>query len=244
MLPRVRKPDDAETGDSGRMWRQLVGFGLFGAVIAALGAALSLSDRGGSVGGPDIWMVWGAGDTAGVAQDPTDSVIVAAGVGAVTGALVAGVLWAVGVRLAERSGLRLGRVVGAGLIGVVVGLAPAIILLANAFTGDTGAGYPVLVVYAVSGVLGYVLVLVGILGVLRLSGDAHTRATVRTTAISLPVGAVLATGAGVGVAGWFGYTTTSPTWIATILVVTMVLAATFAVARAVAVRRRPEPVVP
>ncbi|PKZ65951.1 hypothetical protein CYJ73_07275 [Gordonia terrae] len=226
------------------MWRQLVGFGLFGAVIAALGATLSVSRGGGSIGGPDIWMAWGTGYTAAFPLDPTDSIIVAAGVGAVAGALVAGVLWAVGVRLAERSGLRLGRVVGAGLIGVVVGLAPAIILLANAFAGDTGAEYPVLLVYAISGVFGYVLVLAGIFGVLRLSGDAHARATVRTTAVALPIGAVLATGAGVGVAGWFGYTTTSPTWIATILVVTMVLAATFAVARTVAMRRRAEPVVP
>ena len=152
------------------------------------------------------------------------------------------VLWAAGVRLSDRSGLRLGRVIAAGMTGVLVGVAPAIILLANAFAGNSDDEYPVLVVYAASGAFGYVLVLAGIFGVLRLSGDAHTRATVLATAVALPAGAVLATGAGVAVAGWFGYTTTTSTWVAAILVVVMVLAATFGFARGWAMRRSAEPV--
>ncbi|MFE0749068.1 hypothetical protein [Gordonia sp. NPDC058843] len=223
------------------MWKQLAGLATFGAVVAALGAALAQGR--GSAGGPDFGMVWGPAYTAGFGRmDSGGSLIVAAVAGAVVGLLVASVLRAAGVRLAEPAGLRLGRVVGAGLIGVVVGLAPAVILLADAFTGNSDAENPVLVVYAVSGVFGYVLVLAGIFGVLRVSGDGHTRATVAATAVALPVGAILATGAGVGVAGWLGYTTSTPTWVATILVVMTILGATFALARAWAVRRRSEPV--
>ncbi|WP_439030154.1 hypothetical protein [Gordonia terrae] len=223
------------------MWKQLAGFAAFGAVVAALGAALASGGQDAS-GGPDIWMAWGPGHTASFPPDSGELIITAAVGGAVVGVLVAGVLWAVGVRLQERDGIHLGRVVAAGLIGVVVGVAPAAILLADAFTGDSDDEYPVLVVYAVSGVFGYLLVLAGISGMLRISGDPHTRATVVATAVVLPVGAVLAIGAAMGVAAWFGYTATAPAWVATILAVVMILGATFGFARAWAMRRRAEPV--
>ncbi|WP_238418822.1 hypothetical protein [Gordonia sp. 'Campus'] len=223
------------------MWKQLAGFAAFGAVVAALGAALSLGGQDSS-GGPDIWMAWGPGSAERMPPEPDDLIITAAVGGAVVGVLVAGVLWAVGVRLQERDGIHLGRVVAAGLIGVVVGVAPAAILLADAFAGDSGDGYPVLVVYAVSGVFGYLLVLAGISGILRITGDPHTRATVVATAVALPVGAVLATVTGLGVGAWFDHTNTVPAWVATILLVVMILGATFGFARAWAMRRRAEPV--
>ncbi|MCR5979363.1 hypothetical protein GDN83_16770 [Gordonia jinghuaiqii] len=221
------------------MWRQVIGFAVFGGIVATFGAAMA---RGSSPSGvADFGMVWGSGYSTsfGGVSGGGSALVVAAVVGAVVGLLGACLLWVVGLRVTAPTGAYIGRVVAAGLIGVALGLTPTLILLATSFAGDSGGDVPYLLIYAISAVLGYGLGVAAVFGVLRASGDGLIRATVIATAIVLPVGGCAATFAGAGVAGWLGYTTTTSTWVATILVVVMVLAATFAIARGWALGRDP-----
>jgi len=158
--------------------------------------------------------------------------------GTVGGAATGALLWAIGVRPRGRDGDRIGRVVVAGLLGAAVGITPVLVLLAVAFSGaytpsSTGV---VLAIYAAGGVLSYGAALVAVHLVLRACGDPHTRATVRALARVLPVGAALAVGAGVGTAYLNGFSTAPATWVLTVTAVLLVLAATFAAGRAIALR--------
>lgn len=82
--------------------------------------------------------------------------------------------------------------------------------------------------------IAHIAALVAVHLVLRASGDPHTRSTVRTLSWVVPVGAALALGAGVGTAYLHGFSTTPSTWVLTVTSVLLVLAATFAAGRAIA----------
>lgn len=157
-------------------------------------------------------------------------------VGTVLGLLLGAVLWMVNVRASGRPGDRMARVVLAGMAGAVVGLSPALFLVGAAFRGDALVDGPPLGVYAISAVLSYALALVAIFGVLHLSRDPATRRTVRSAAAMLPIGALAATAAGVGVAALQDFRTTAPTWITVVMVVMSVLAAALVAARSWALR--------
>ena len=163
------------------------------------------------------------------------------------GAAVAGcgvVLWLSGWRVVrdaasadERRGRRtflLVRTVAAALAGVTVGLLPMLVLLYVVFTATVGIAVEwavVLVLYAGSGVLAYGCALLGVWWVLAVAGDDRRAGTVRMLAVLLPVGALAATAAGVGVAGLFGYSTLPVTFVCVVTVVAAVLTATVVLAR-------------
>ncbi|TWS26365.1 hypothetical protein FK268_03775 [Tsukamurella sputi] len=152
------------------------------------------------------------------------------------GAALGALLWAIGVRPRGRDGDRIGRVVAAGILGAAVGMAPVLAFIGAAFAGaDTPSSTgTVLAIYAAGGVLAHIAALVAVHLVLRASGDPHTGSTVRTLSWVVPVGAALALGAGVGTAYLHGFSTTPSTWVLTVTSVLLVLAATFAAGRAIA----------
>lgn len=128
----------------------------------------------------------------------------------------------------------LGRTVAAALGGVTVGLSPMLVLLYVVFTATVGIAVEwavVLVFYAGSAVLAYGCALLGVWWVLAAAGDDRRAGTVRMLAVLLPVGALMATAAGVGVAGLFGYSTVPATFVCVVAVVAAVLTATVALAR-------------
>ncbi|GAF45417.1 hypothetical protein [Rhodococcus wratislaviensis] len=172
------------------------------------------------------------------------SVIVLVGA-AVAGAGCGVVLWLCGWRVVrdaasadERRGRRtflLGRTVAAALVGVTVGLSPMLVLLYVVFTATVGIAVEwasVLVFYAGSAVLAYGCALLGVWWVLAAAGDDRRAGTVRMLAVLLPVGAVMATAAGVGTAGMFGYSTVPATFVCVVTAVAAVLTATVALTRA------------
>ena len=176
--------------------------------------------------------------------DPSIVSVIVLGGGAVAGAGGGVVLWLSGWRMMQdaasaddrrrRRTFLLGRTVAAALGGVTVGLLPLLVLLYVVFTATVGIAVEwasVLVLYAGSGVLAYGCALVGVWWVLAAAGDDRRAGTVRMLAVLLPVGAVAATAAGVGVAGMFGYSTVPATFVCVVTVVAAVLTATAALAR-------------
>ncbi|MDV7089351.1 hypothetical protein R4369_35035 [Rhodococcus opacus] len=171
------------------------------------------------------------------------SVIVVVGA-AVAGAGCGVVLWLSGWRVVRdaasaderrrRRTFLLGRTVAAALGGVTVGLLPLLVLLYVVFTATVGIAVEwasVLVLYAGSAVLAYGCALLVVWWVLAAAGDDRRAGTVRMLAVLLPVGALVATAAGVGAAGLFGYSTVPATFVCVIAVVAAVLTATVALAR-------------
>lgn len=222
------------------MWRQLAGFTIFGAVLATLSVAFVDAAARSSVSGPRAF----AGYIEVVGDSSWMSVwnpyAVSAVTGAVVGLLAGALCWVVGIRLATRPAARYFRTVTAGIVGIVVGLIPTLLLLADAFSATPMLQPPstpvILAVYGISAVLAYVLALAAVYGVLRAAKDGTARTTVRWLALTLPVTGVLATAAGVGTASRFGFATDASTWVATVLVVVLVLAAGLLVGRAWALR--------
>jgi hypothetical protein len=105
-----------------------------------------------------------------------------------------------------------------------------------AFGGELVVDVHPLVIYAVSAVCAYVFALGAVYGVLTLARDVAARQTVRALAAMLPVGAVAATAAGVGVASLQQFRDEVPTWITVIFVVLTIVAGTFVAGRAWALR--------
>ncbi|PBC35524.1 hypothetical protein CJ179_46445 [Rhodococcus sp. ACS1] len=174
----------------------------------------------------------------------TDPWLVVMAVLTVVGAGCGMVLWLSGWRIVrdaasaeQRRGRRtflLGRTVAAALAGITVGLSPMLVLIYVVFTATVGIAVEwavVLVLYAGSAVLAYGCALLGVWWVLAAAGDDRRAATVRMLAVLLPVGALMATAAGVGAAGLFGYSTAPATFVCVIAVVAAVLTATAALAR-------------
>ncbi|MFD9827450.1 hypothetical protein ACFWXB_08240 [Tsukamurella tyrosinosolvens] len=208
--------------------RQAFWFALLGAAVALLGAtdsggAWSLED--GTYLAADGWLVSGGHTRAGV-------------IGAAAGAVTGLVLWAVGVRPRGREDDRIGTVALAGLLGAAVGLSPVLAFVGFSFAGAVSApSAPViLAIYAAGGLLAYGAALAAVARALRALGDAHVRATVRTLAWALPLGAALATAAGVAAAATTDFSTTTATWIRAVIAALAVVAATLAAGRALAVR--------
>ncbi|YCN55864.1 hypothetical protein AB9M10_29620 [Rhodococcus erythropolis] len=217
------------------MWKQALGFALFGATVAIVTAALT---QGSSQASATITLFSGGTTISGFAGESQWAwPIEAAVIGAVLGALTGLVLHLAGVRISGGQDNRMLRTVVAGLVGVTLGLTPLSVLISMAFTRSVDIGWSPLLVYAVSGFLAYGLAVAAVFGVLRAAGDRLTTRTAQAVAAMLPVGALAATTVGVGTAWRLGFSTAAPTWIAVVLLVVLVLAMTFVAARAWAVRR-------
>lgn len=218
------------------MWKQALGFALFGATVAIVTAALT---QGSAQASATITLFSGGTTISGFAGESQWTwPIEAAVIGALLGALTGFVLRLAGVRISGSQDNRLVRTVVAGIAGVTLGLTPLLVLIGMAFTGSVDMGWSPLLVYAVSGLLAYGLSVAAVFGVLRAAGDRLTVCTTRAVAAMLPVGAVAATAAGVGTAWKLGFSTA--TWIAVVLLVVLVLAMTFVAARAWALRTQPQ----
>ena len=162
--------------------------------------------------------------------------------------------WADERELSGRA-LRLPLVVPGVLSGIAVGFALLAAILYVGFTekptkefAEFGIGrsnvlqieppYLVFGIYAVTGVLAYLLAVAGGFAALRLVRDPRAADTARWLAAALPAGAVVATAAGVGVAHRLGYSTEPRTFVAVNAIVCIALAATAAAARYLATRPR------
>ncbi|MDV6208633.1 hypothetical protein R3Q08_10350 [Rhodococcus erythropolis] len=219
------------------MWKQALGFALFGATVAIVTAALT---RGSSQASATITLFSGGTTISGFAGESQWTwPIEAAVTGAVLGALTGLVLHLAGVRISGGQDNRMLRTVVAGLVGVTLGLTPLLVLISMAFTRSVDIGWSPLLVYAVSGFLAYGLAVAAVFGVLRAAGDRLTTRTAQAVAAMLPVGALAATTVGVGTAWRLGFSTAAPTWIAVVLLVVLVLAMMFVAARAWALRIQP-----
>ncbi|MCV2490684.1 hypothetical protein OF117_15090 [Geodermatophilus sp. YIM 151500] len=149
-------------------------------------------------------------------------------------------------RWAEERGLAwralwLGRLVPVALAGVVGGFAVTLVSLGMDFTAyGTGHGNThgalVLAMYTTSPVTAVLLASWGCWAVLRVSGDPHAARTARWVAGLLPAGGAVATAAGVVTASLSGFSIERETFVSVVAVVLLVLAATLAVARLLAVR--------
>lgn len=226
-------------GQDGLMWKQALGFALFGATVAIVTAALT---QGSSQASATITLFSGGTTISGFAGESQWAwPIEAAVIGAVLGALTGLVLHLAGVRISGGQDNRMLRTVVAGLVGVTLGLTPLSVLISMAFTRSVDIGRSPLLVYAVSGFLAYGLAVAAVFGVLRAAGDRLTTRTAQAVAVAamLPVGALAATTVGVGTAWRLGFSTAAPTWIAVVLLVVLVLAMTFVAARAWALRIQP-----
>ncbi|OFV75032.1 hypothetical protein RERY_44550 [Rhodococcus erythropolis] len=224
-------------GQDGLMWKQALGFALFGATVAIVTAALT---QGSSQASATITLFSGGTTISGFAGESQWAwPIEAAVIGAVLGALTGLVLHLAGVRISGGQDNRMLRTVVAGLVGVTLGLTPLLVLISMAFTRSVDIGWSPLLVYAVSGFLAYGLAVAAVFGVLRAAGDRLTTRTAQAVAAMLPVGALAATTVGVGTAWRLGFSTAAPTWIAVVLLVVLVLAMTFVAARAWALRIQP-----
>lgn len=139
--------------------------------------------------------------------------------------------------------LRLGIVLPAGLVGIAVGFALLGVILYVGFTSKSNVvriepTALVLGLYAVTGLLAYLLAVTCTFAILRWVSDPRSGHTARWLAALLPAGAAIATAAGVGVAYVLGFTTEPSTIVGTTGIVCIVLVATTALARYCATRPR------
>lgn len=91
-------------------------------------------------------------------------------------------------------------------------------------------------IYAGTAVFAYVLGIASVRLLLRATHDPLSSRTTKVVAVFLPIGGVLATLAGMGTAWILGFSTTVSTFVAVMVAVLCVLVATFALARAWALR--------
>lgn len=136
--------------------------------------------------------------------------------------------------------LRFGLVVPAALVGIATGLLVVLLVLVAAFAGWSTSFDPgpfVLPFYASGGILAFLCALLCVGGVLRGYGDPHARSTVHWVAVLLPIGAALSTGAGVALAWWRNFNTSTPVFVAVTGLVLVGLALTVGLSRYIAVNR-------
>lgn len=203
----------------------MIGGGVIGLLAAGLFDGLS---------GPGDGEYFGVSSYAGGRSSLTEPAryLLVAAAGAVVGAVGGGLLHLAGVRVEGRR--RVGLTVGAGLLGCAVGVAPALITAATVvYLPDALSP---LALYAVCGVASFGLALAAVYLALRVVGDPAAKSTAQATAMMLPVGALVATVAGMAGAWELGYSTVLSTWVVVISVVVVVLGATFSVARAFGLR--------
>lgn len=206
----------------------LVG-GLTALLAAALFQGLSSPDGGGA-------FITGYSQTSSLPVHLSSDLaryLTVGSLGAVVGLVSGAVLHAVGMRMSDGDGALL--TVLAGLLGSAVGLSP--ILVAMAASIDLPAGVDPLVIYAITGMIAYLLAIAAVHIALRVIGDPTTKSTTRATAVLLPAGGILATAAGVGSAWTLGFSTATSTWIVVVIVVVLFLSGTFAAAHVAGVRR-------
>ncbi|AMY54793.1 hypothetical protein [Rhodococcoides fascians] len=207
-------------------------FALLGAVIAVLGHAVTgTSGYSAYVSGESFY---GPDTTLGPWVRP----VVAASTGAVIGMFAGLVLHLCGYRFIVEPSRRVGLVVVAGLVGVTLGMMPVLILVGTSFFGSSSGVSPdyLLPIYAGTAVFAYVLGIASVRLLLRATHDPSPSRTTKVVAVFLPIGGVLATLAGMGTAWTLGFSTTAVTFVAVIVAVLCVLVATFALARAWALR--------
>ncbi|SUE12810.1 hypothetical membrane protein [Rhodococcus erythropolis] len=121
------------------MWKQALGFALFGATVAIVTAALT---QGSSQASATITLFSGGTTISGFAGESQWAwPIEAAVIGAVLGALTGLVLHLAGVRISGGQDNRMLRTVVAGLVGVTLGLTPLLVLISMAFTRSVDIGW-------------------------------------------------------------------------------------------------------
>nr|WP_141217279.1 hypothetical protein [Rhodococcus sp. 05-2221-1B] len=164
--------------------------------------------------------------------------VVAASTGAVIGMFAGLVLHLCGYRFTVEPSRRVGLVVVAGLVGVTLGMMPVLILVGTSFSGSSSGVSPdyLLPIYAGTAVLAYVLGIASVRLLLRATDDPLPSRTTKVVAAFLPIGGVLATLVGMGTAWILGFSMKASTFVAVIVAVLCVLVATFALARAWALR--------
>jgi len=135
--------------------------------------------------------------------------------------------------------LRLVVIVPAALAGLLVAFGTVLLLLTWAtVTHDVELPMPILLtLYGTSGVIALVLAGAAVWMVLRGSGDPRARRTVKCLALCLPVGAVVAIGAGVGVARLLHFRRPEISFPLVILVVLVVMSAAVGTGRHWATKR-------
>ncbi|OZC63304.1 hypothetical protein CH276_13275 [Rhodococcus sp. 06-470-2] len=205
---------------------------MLGAVIAVLGHAVTgTSGYSAYVSGESFY---GPDTTLGPWVRP----VVAASTGAVIGMFAGLVLHLCGYRFTVEPSRRVGLVVVAGLVGVTLGMMPVLILVGTSFSGSSSGVSPdyLLPIYAGTAVLAYVLGIASVRLLLRATDDPLPSRTTKVVAAFLPIGGVLATLVGMGTAWILGFSMKASTFVAVIVAVLCVLVATFALARAWALR--------
>ncbi|MFW0873094.1 hypothetical protein [Rhodococcoides corynebacterioides] len=165
------------------MLKQGVGFGVVGMIAGVLGSALSGAAL--SPGGSRGYVVVG---TAGFAGDSLPwgiySLIGAALVGFLVGAVLGSALHVLGMRVSGDPIVRAGSVAAVGVLGVSVGLAPALIVVGSAFAGASwvegiATEYATLPLYAFSAVLAWASTVVAVRLLMTRWRDAWSARTVR-----------------------------------------------------------------
>lgn len=132
--------------------------------------------------------------------------------------------------------LRLGLVIPAALVGIAAGLAVVLLAIFAGFSNrwSFDPGPFVIPLYASAGVLAYLCALLCVGSALR--HDPYSPSTVRWLAALLPMGAVLGTAAGVVIAWWRNFNTSTTVFTVVIGVVVVVIGTTVGLARYQAVR--------
>lgn len=222
------------------MWKQLCGFAVLGSVVAVLVTAVS--DR--ATQGESFTIFDGGTSLASSPSGTSWSEMgQAVGAGAACSAMIGLVAYGFGIRMRGNSNTRLLRVVFAGLLGSAVGLSPVIFFFSDNLSGkpaDQGwsiGGPPLLTLYGVSGFFAYCAAVSAVFLSLRISGDELANLTTRYTALILPAGAVAATGCGIVAAWLHKFSTSASTVSVVVVIVALVLAASFAVSRVWALHR-------
>lgn len=217
----------------GRMclWLMFLGC-VIGLLTAALFEGLTGPGSGGYIVSGDYTVI-GSFTGGGTSVSESTRYAVIAAVGAVVGALGGGVLHLTGAQVQPLH--RVGLTMAVGLAACAVGVLPA--MIAAATVADLPGWFHPLMLYAITGAVGYGLAITAVYVTLRMAGDQAARSTARITALVLPVGTVVATTAGVGSAWVLGFSTVTSTWVVATTLAILILSATFAVARAISLRQ-------
>ncbi len=135
--------------------------------------------------------------------------------------------------------LRLVVIVPAALAGLLVAFGTVLLLLIWAtVTHDVELPMPiVMTLYGTSGVIALVLAGAAVWLVPRASGDPRARRTVTCLAVCLPVGAMVAIGAGIGVARLFHFRRPEISFPLEVLVVLVLMSAAVGAGRYWAIKR-------